>query len=368
MELKKILFAPVLLIILAFAGISSFVFAYSKGTEKTNQLQETPAPIIKPATQPVFDPASLNWEQLPSTIPWETRDSNAVVVYKDKLWLMGGLDANGHVISPGNVDYGNATHFSDVWNSEDGAVWQLVAKTSPWKNRRSIQVVDFKGKMWLMGGWGPETGYKNDVWSSEDGINWKLETASANWPAREGHQLVVFHDEIWLIGGVRYDKHQLFNDVWHSQDGINWTEIKNNILWSPRWDHSAGVFNNKLWVVGGMVFNSDKLLNDVWYSDDGANWSLANGNPPFATRQGNAIIDYQNKLWVVGRLNIPLYGGGSNDVWYSDDGENWKKTNNDPAWTGREDVSIIVFKNKIWVLGGMDKNWQWKNDVWFSNF
>ena len=327
-----------------------------------------------------FNPVSLNWKEALVSAPWEKRDSQAVVVYKDKIWVMGGVDANGHVISPGDVDYGDSPYLSDIWSSVDGKNWQLVLNEAPWGNRRSIEVVDFKGKMWLMGGWGPEVGYKNDVWSSKDGVNWKLETAHAAWPAREGHQLVVFQNKIWLLGGVNYSKHtffpwlfggisfgqnKLFNDTWYSDDGINWKQATNNAGWPPRWDFAVEVFNDKLWVVDGMAFEG-KLYNDVWSSEDGKTWSLVNNNSPFATRQGNAIVDYQDKLWVISRLNAVEYGGGTNDVWYSSDGINWQKTKTDPLWTGREDVGIVIFKNRIWVLGGMDKNYTWTNDVWYS--
>ena len=324
---------------------------------------ETPA---QTSPQPAFDPTSLNWEEAVSSAPWESRDSHAVVVYDNKIWLMGGLDANGHVISPGNVDYDNSKYFSDVWSSTDGVNWNLILDNAPWGKRRSIQLVNFEGKMWLMGGWGPEVGYKNDVWSSTDGVNWKLENASAAWPAREGHQLVVFQNKIWLIGGVRYDKRQLFNDVWSSSDGINWVEATYGAAWSPRWDHAVEVFNNKLWLIDGMVFGG-KMFKDVWYSDDGANWVLANANPPFETRQGNFITDYKGSLWVIGRLDAAM-NGGVNDVWYSDDGIDWQKTKNNPLWLGREDFGAVVFKDKIWVIGGMDRNWEWTNDVWYSNF
>jgi hypothetical protein len=351
-----VLFFLIIIIIICGAIFTHYKKINNENTQKN--ITETP-----PNT--VFNPASLNWEQALSSAPWQGRDSHAVVVYKNKIWLMGGVDGTKRFISPGNIDYGNAQHFSDVWSSEDGKNWQLVLDKAPWGDRRSMQTVDFKGKMWLMGGWGPEIGYKNNIWSSENGKNWKLEIASAAWPAREGHQLVVFEDKIWLIGGVKYAGQQVFNDVWSSDDGINWTEATKNAGWAPRWDFSSTVFDNKLWVIGGMAFG-DKIFKDVWSSEDGVTWLLVNSNPAFGSRQGLAIIDYKNKLWVMSRLNIPLYGNGINDVWYSDDGVRWQKTKKDPLWTGREDTGVVVFKDKIWILGGMDKNWKWTNDIWYS--
>jgi len=110
----------------------------------------------------------------------------------------------------------------------------------------------------------------------------------------------------------------------------------------------------------------DKIFNDVWSSEDGRNWSLVNNNPKFGLRQGLLATGYKNKLWVIGKLNIPMYGGGVNDIWFSEDGVIWQKTKKDPLWTGREDVGMIIFKDKIWIIGGMDSNWEWKNDVWCS--
>jgi len=351
------------LIIAILIGWAIFVYyeKINRENEVTNSQKNTTEEANQTAT--LFDPALLSWEESVTSAPWEGRDSHAVVVYKDKMWLMGGLDGTKRLISPGNIDYGNAPHFRDIWSSEDGKNWQLVLDKAPWGERRSMQVVNFKGKMWLMGGWGPEIGYKNNIWSSEDGIKWKLETISAAWPSREGHQLVVFKDKIWLIGGVKYTGQQVFNDVWYSDDGVSWKEATKHAGWDPRWDFSSTVFNNKLWVIGGMAFK-DKIFKDVWSSEDGITWSLVNDSPDFGLRQGLAIIDYKDKLWVLSRLNIPLYGNGVNDVWYSEDGISWQKTKEDPLWTGREDAGVVIFKDKIWVLGGMDKNWKWMNDVW----
>lgn len=318
----------------------------------------------------LFDPALLSWSEVAKSAPWEARDSHTVVVYKDKIWLMGGLDANSHLSQPGFADYNNSPHFSDVWSTENGKDWKLINNNAPWGKRRSVGLLAFNGKIWLMGGYSPDFGYRNDIWSTQDGINWKKELESAPWAAREGHQMVVFNNKMWITGGVRYNKNiagaskdeaQLFNDVWYSSDGINWTQTTNNAAWFPRWDHTIAVFQNKLWLIGGMVFGSS-TYNDIWYSSDGANWTQVSVSAPFLARQGAFSTEYKGKLWVIGRMD-----GKGNDIWYSGDGFNWEKTKNDPVWTGREDFGGAVFKDKIWIMGGMDNFWSWKNDIWVTN-
>ncbi|HAW29647.1 MAG TPA: galactose oxidase, partial [Planctomycetaceae bacterium] len=41
----------------------------------------------------------------------------------------------------------------DVWNSADGKNWKLVTKEAPWIHSDLPMTVVFKDKMWLMGGW-----------------------------------------------------------------------------------------------------------------------------------------------------------------------------------------------------------------------
>jgi len=340
---------------------------------------------------------SLRWEQSSSsTIPWGARDSHALAVFKDALWLMGGLDGNGLVTRDKfgeHVEYWRAPHFDDVWMSTDGYNWKLITDNAPWGKRRSAQAVEFKGKLWLMGGWGPEIGYHSDVWSSEDGVRWEEATAKAEWPAREGHSLAVWQDKLWLIGGVRYDLRTTFSDVWSSADGSNWERVTDNAPWLSRWDHAAVAFQNRLYLTAGMDLRGN-TFHDVWVSDDGARWELITNNPPWRERQGHVLLDYRGALWMVGRLNDADSGngparqqptprlqtpgasatggqaqalaGGPNDIWFTKDGVAWEKTDADPPWLGREDHGAVVWRDKIWVTGGMDSKWQWGSDVWYS--
>jgi hypothetical protein len=313
----------------------------------------------------IFNPSLLSWEKVTTPIPWQPRDSHGVLVFKDKLWLIGGLNGNGFVEKPGVVRYSQAPHFSDIWCSEDGINWNLVTEKAPWGKRRSIQAVVFKNKIWLIPGWGPWTGTKNEVWNSEDGIHWNLINSNPNFPPREGHQLVVFQDKLWLIGGVNYEKRETKNDVWYSEDGLNWIEATSSAFWSARWDHGVVVFKDKLWLIGGMDLENN-LFGDVWSSEDGKNWSLVSDRPLWPARQGHEVVVFKDRIWILGRFNQESQGKEKNDVWFSKDGINWQKTKKDPPWQGREDHRAVVFQNKIWILGGMTTDWVWKNDIWFS--
>ena len=132
----------------------------------------------------------FNWTMVTEAASWAQRTSFAAVVFDGKMWVVGGYF----------YTYGQpAVKYSDVWSSSDGSNWTLVTDNAPWGERSSGQVVIYENKMWLMGGYA-ET-WKNDVWTSEDGSNWTLETASAPWMARAGHICLVKDEAIWLMGG-----------------------------------------------------------------------------------------------------------------------------------------------------------------------
>jgi hypothetical protein len=92
---------------------------------------------------PELDISSLYWEEATSSVPWLARDSHALTVFQNKLWLMGGLNANDYILSPNNVEYWKAPHFSDVWVSADGISWDLVTENAAWGKKRSMRAVDF---------------------------------------------------------------------------------------------------------------------------------------------------------------------------------------------------------------------------------
>jgi len=308
-----------------------------------------------------FNSILLSWEKINPDADWGTRDAHSNIIFQDKIWLFGGVDGSK------NFDgiYANLPHKNDIWNSPDGKNWQLVLDNAPWGKRRSSPVVEFQGKLWLIGGWENQSGRtKNDIWSSEDGINWTKVVNAAPWASREGHAVTVFQDKLWITGGVDFTQRKTMNDIWHSSDGINWNKIVLDIPWSNRYDHTIVVFNDKMWLKGGLNLEK-QIKNDIWVSENGKDWLLATNNAPWPKRHGHTSLVFQDKIWIIGGWG---FRGGLNDVWFSKDGLIWQPTLTKSEWTGREDHTSIVFQDKIWIIGGMDSNLMWKNDIWHSNF
>ena len=306
-----------------------------------------------------FSSDLLVWEEATSSAPWSIRDSHGSVVFKDRMWLFGGIEGGGEF----SGNYGDLEHKSDIWVSENGTDWQLVREDAPWRKRRSLAMVVFKNKIWLLGGLVQERYQetKNDVWYSEDGEHW-FEAAVAPWSAREGHTVVVFQDKIWVMGGVDFFTKEYKNDVWYSEDGINWIETTPSAPWSPRYDHAVAVLKNKMWLLGGLI-RGGATESDIWVSENGTDWQLVNEEAVWPTRHGHTAVTFKDRIWIISGWNSNQ-DKALRDVWCSEDGENWVEATSFAPWLGREDHTSLVFQDKIWILGGMDTNWVWRNDVW----
>jgi len=356
-----------LFVILIAVGAITSLFLIQKSWPSKSPNSEQPFGNCKLAKTDGFgfNPTHLNWEIATSSAPWPARDSHALYIFDNKIWLLGGLDATKS--TRGKItNYKKANYYNDIWFSTNGIEWVRAKEHADFPPLRSVSVISFKGDLYMLGGWSPVVGYKNGIWKSVNGLDWVKIAESPPYGDREGQKLVIFKDKLWLIGGVKYGAlftRKTFNDIWSSDDGVHWTLEASSTPWHPRWDHDAIVFKSGLWVIGGMNFGG-KGYSDVWCSEDGKQWQLVTNTAPFGKRQGHGAVVFKDLMWVVGGLNAAT-GEGVGDAWYTSNGYDWIKTERDGLWIGREDHGVIVFKDKIWIVGGMDTSFKWHNDVWY---
>ncbi len=154
------------------------------------------------------------------------------------------------------------------------------------------------------------------------------------------------------------------NDVWYSTDGENWTEATASAPWSKRIGHAVVAYDGKMWLLGGGKYGvvSFEDNNDVWCSTDGSNWTKVTGSAAWAKRDGHTVVVYDNKMWLLGG-EIGYTNTRYNDVWYSTDGENWTEATASAQWSKRGAHSSAVYDGKIWVIAG--DNGSKLNDVWY---
>ncbi len=241
-------------------------------------------------------PDGIHWEAMP---PIQAGCVNIPIrfVFDGHMWLT--ISDAGYVRSP------------------DGIHWTTIKEPMPWAGRTTAGSVVFKNRIWILGGL-QGSQRRNDVWSSADGLNWRQETPAAPWSPRQLHDNVVVHDNmIYLIGGgiQGYHPWKVYRDVWRSPDGIHWEEVTPEAPWEGRNWASCLVYKNRIWLLAG--FRAEPRwanFNDVWYSPDGADWRQLTTPDIWSPRHEVSPYVFQDKLWVVGGNAWPLM----NDAWHLD--------------------------------------------------
>lgn len=124
---------------------------------------------------------------------------------------------------------------------------------------------------------------------------------------------------------------------------------------------SPGVyFDDKLWLIGGSQIDQEKTSIGVCWINckNPSNWKelelKSSDNGP-QKRMGHAVLVFQNKIWVMGGRDYA--GNALKDVWALDvtigdviTGE-WSHLGEAP-WDARCLINPVVFDNKIWLYGG----------------
>ena len=302
------------------------------------------------------------WKKVRS-LPYSGGDGSGVVEFKGKIWVIGG--------------WNYATYHSQVWNSSDGVNWTRLPD-APWQPRHCAGFVVYKDAIWVISG----RGYP-DVWKSGDGINWTLVTDTAPWGRRYLPYVAVFKNKLWLMGGISwYDENgnevlwgegvQSFNDVWSSEDGENWTLETRAAPWSPRGlIHGYAVLNDELYIVGGGTKGALQATgglnvtfseyNDVWKTSDGRNWHRVLQHAPWHTRVHHSLLSYNGYIVVLSGSAGDNWNF-TNDVWISSDGRNWKEIKYS-FWQKSHATMLGGFDGKLWLLGGF-----YITDIWSLDF
>jgi hypothetical protein len=289
----------------------------------------------------IRDYPTPSWVKVRDECPWTPRDSAGELVFKDRMWLLGGYIPE---------------LINDVWSSADGSNW-TKAGSVPCESGINIPVnLVYGGRMWVV---------CNDghLYSSEEGSHWDLVTDQAPWRGRYAAGGVVFAGKMWVMGGLKGD--HLFNDIWSSADGVHWELENEHAPWSRRQLFSmVAVFDDRIWVMGGgiTIYHPFRAYNDVWNSPDGRNWHKVTDRAPWPARIWSSSVVYRNRLWVLGGFRSEPVWTNLDDAWYSADGARWQKLESEARWSARHEISAYVFDGKLWVVAG--NSWPLKNDVW----
>jgi hypothetical protein len=172
--------------------------------------------------------------------------------FRGAMWILGGYDGR--------------QESAEVWRSTDGLSWQRVVASAPWGRRSGAKAVVFRDRLFLLGGGKLDGANANDVWSSADGVAWVREATRIAPEEPVGYSPVVFDGQLWLVGANRSGRFssemlvsadgRSFRAVsapWSARGGVAvWTSGDALYLTGGKSSHAEG---------GELVFT---YSNDVW--------------------------------------------------------------------------------------------------------
>jgi len=358
--------ALVAVCLVACQSACAFAAAEATGSDQRSAGAKSDASSAPSQQAPEYE-----WINVTLKAPFAPRDGAGALVFKGRMWLLGGWNPLDKVHFPRICN-------NEVWNSENGADWTLVKPntfldntfdlTSDWEGRHYAGYVVHRDRMWIVGGDVNQGHYHFDVWNSSDGRKWSHvnQGQPIPWSPRAFGYTVAFRDRIWVLGGqtipqIAPAEVRFHRDIWTTTDGLDWKRVEPR---EPYWSARAliggsAVFRGRIWVIGGGLYDTPKtprtFHNDVWSSADGVHWKQHLASAPWSPRQMHEVAVFDDKLWVLEGWNRT----NRNDVWYSSDGVKWTELANTP-WKPRHAASVYVHAGALWMVAGNNM----QPDVW----
>ena len=224
----------------------------------------------------------------------------------------------------------------------------------------------FKDHLWLVGGDNTNSApwtVHSEVWKSKNGTDWKLVTFN-QFDNRRNHSLLTYKGKMWLIGGIN-DDNEILSDIWNTEDGMHWNQVRSLSPLTEIGQNNSIVFKGRLFIFLG----NGREHEQVWSSSDGINWRMETQNA-FPVRNHYKTIVYKENIYIIGGL---LRGSElTNEIWASTDGIHWfLKRPATSMFESRINHTAIVFDGKVWIIGGQswDKTGTRKfyGDIWYSS-
>lgn len=210
--------------------------------------------------------------------------------------------------------------------------------------------------------------------AEEKSPNWVKVSDKNGFTPRDSCGELVFQDKLWLMGGWVDSFKDPPRDIWTSKDGKDWTRVAETAPWKHSDFPMTLVYKDKIWVMGG--WHGGRLAhasasNQVWSTPDGVNWKQETEAAAWSPRMAGGVCVFKDRMWLLGGIQKYYFGNDDdlkNDVWSSSDGVTWELATEKAPWSPRAYIVPVVLNGRIYVFAGGNylPRYQVKNDVWSS--
>ena len=193
----------------------------------------------------------------------------------------------------------------------------------------------------------PEAKEKRVELTSDTFYKWTKLLDSADWKKNYNFQMFSVNDTLWTFHP---------EGTWYSLNGVNWTKsvlpnvIQNHafldyILWKGS-VYGLGYFNGNI--------EQFEFKPEIYKTTDFKKWKTLSKNSNLPPRFFYHPFVFDNKIWIIGgEEKNKKYS----DIWNSEDGMTWKKQKEKLPFGMRSGSQIVTLNNTLYLLD---------NDVWIS--
>lgn len=181
---------------------------------------------------------------------------------------------------------------------------------------------------------------------NQSGYGWTKTLDAGPWKKSYNFQLFSHRDTLWVFHP---------DGTWFSTDGRRWSKspLPNAIDNLAFLDYV--LFNNTVMGIGHFSGNSERYAFQptIYQTHDMKHWNRVTSSslPP---RFFYHPFVFQNKLWFIGGEDKQTQFA---DIWNSPDGVHWQRVNDNLPFGRRSQSQVVTLNNRLYLLN---------NDVWSS--
>lgn len=215
-----------------------------------------------------------------------------------RYWQIGKT-----VYALGNVDRVNEDYqkpqftSSQILKTNDFDNWEVYAQTSELPQLVEYELLNFKNKVYILGGRNKTGEFQQDVWISKSKeskkglVYWRKLEVKLPFSAedtRVNTEFLVFHDYVFAIQGNGKE----IKNIWKTKDMQHWQIVKDDLNLPYFYSFSAFVFDDKIWLA---CSGKEKL----YASNTGTEWRSFDTH--FSTQTVGVVYQpFQNSVLMLG--------------------------------------------------------------------
>lgn len=190
--------------------------------------------------------------------------------------------------------------------------------------------------------------HADGTWASRDGATWTKTAMPFSGMNSAYLGYVEFNGATYALGKLKgnYLGFQIEPVIQRTRDYEKWEQLGT----SPSLPHliffAATGFKGALWIVGG--YDGKAATSSVWKSQDGLLWTRVIEKAPWSARSGGNVIVFRDRMFLLGGGVID--GPQANDVWSTADGVVWRREVQEIA-PEKPMGTPVVYDNKLWLVG-----------------